>query len=73
MAFHAYGLFLNRSLLLGCSVMALTTACATKKYVSRQIDPLQQRISAMEKKSSDQGAAIETLESGSVKDPRARD
>lgn len=62
MAFHVYGLFLNRGFLLGCSVMALTTACATKKYVSRQIDPLQQRISAMEKKSSDQGAAIETLE-----------
>lgn len=40
------------------------TGCATKKYVTKQVTPLDQRVSQQEKRSSDQAATIETVETG---------
>ncbi|MBI3681331.1 MAG: OmpA family protein [Acidobacteria bacterium] len=40
----------------------LTGGCASKKYVSGQINPVDQRVSQMERKSGEQGKSIEALE-----------
>lgn len=40
------------------------TGCATKKYVTKQVTPLDQRVSQEEKRSTDQAATIDTIETG---------
>jgi len=42
----------------------LSTGCATKKFVRNNVAPIDQRVSAAEKKSTEQGTAIDSLESG---------
>lgn len=46
-------------------VIALTgTGCATKKYVSRTVTPIDERLKANEKRTGEQSTSIETLETG---------
>jgi len=42
----------------------LGTGCATKKFVRNHVAPIDQRVSAAEKKSTEQGTQIDGLESG---------
>src|SRR3954447_12292689 len=51
-----------------------TTGCATKKYARQQVAPVEARVSANEKKTSDHASAINELENGLSKtDERAMD
>lgn len=43
------------------------TGCATKKYVNRQISPIDQRVGAAERKAGEQGTQLEALENESSK------
>jgi OmpA-OmpF porin, OOP family len=48
----------------GVLFMLAGTGCATKKYVTQRVTPLDQRVSQEEKRSTDQAATIETIETG---------
>jgi outer membrane protein OmpA-like peptidoglycan-associated protein len=55
-------------------LMLIGTGCATKKHVAQQIAPVEARVSASEKKATEQQAAIGELETGlSRADERAMD
>ena len=41
-----------------------STGCATKKYVSKIISPIEQKIAGLDKKTTEHGSAIEDLEKG---------
>lgn len=44
------------------ALVVVSGGCATKKYVAKTVDPVTQRVSAVEKKTTDQGTQIEGLE-----------
>jgi outer membrane protein OmpA-like peptidoglycan-associated protein len=45
-------------------LLAFTSGCATKKYVGKQISPVEGRVTQAEKKATQQGTALETVETG---------
>jgi len=52
---------------------ALSTGCATKKYVQQTVSPVQQKVDALDKTTKDQAASIAELEKGvSRADERAQ-
>jgi outer membrane protein OmpA-like peptidoglycan-associated protein len=52
---------------------ALSTGCATKKYVQQTVSPVQQKVDTLDKKTADQAASISDLEKGvSRADERAQ-
>lgn len=44
------------------SLLVLGTGCASKKYVAKQVDPVSQRVSVVERRSADNSASIEGIE-----------
>lgn len=62
-------MFQNRFVITTFTSLALVsfTGCATKKYVNRQISPIDQRVSAAERKSGEQGTQIEAIENENSK------
>jgi outer membrane protein OmpA-like peptidoglycan-associated protein len=66
----------NSTVVLGAAVLMVfgTTGCATKKHVRQVVAPVEARVSANEKKTSDHASAIGELENGVSKaDERAMD
>jgi OmpA-OmpF porin, OOP family len=46
----------------GLALSVLGTGCATKKYVRTTVAPVDQRVASLEKKTTDQGNSIESIE-----------
>lgn len=52
---------------------ALSTGCATKKYVKKTVSPVQEKVDTLDKKTTEQGASIAEVEKGvSRADERAQ-
>lgn len=52
---------------MGLGLILTSTGCATKKYVRSNVSPLDQRTTALEKKTTDQGTSLEALDTGLAK------